>query len=76
MQKGLEDMQKIQEETRNELKDRREKGLENVRQYQEDLKKKTVFREKINTVENRIAGKKEEKVAVVEEKMEKKLRRK
>ncbi|GFY22113.1 uncharacterized protein TNCV_3297571 [Trichonephila clavipes] len=80
MQKGLEEMQKSQEETKKELKDKIEKGLENVQKCQDlknSLEKKIdSVEEKINTVEDRIAGKWEQEIAVVEEKMKKKVEEK
>ncbi|GFX37837.1 transposable element Tcb2 transposase [Trichonephila clavipes] len=79
----MQNMQISQEETKNELKDRMEKGLENVQKCQEDLKnslekKIDHVEEKIKNVEEKIALKVEEKIAVVEktvvveEKIEKK----
>ncbi|GFT14134.1 hypothetical protein TNCV_1208931 [Trichonephila clavipes] len=64
-------MRKSQEETKNELKDRMEKGLENVQKCQEE--QKYSLEEKIVTMEEKIALKVEEKIAVVEEKIEKKV---
>ncbi|GFU53116.1 hypothetical protein TNCV_3098991 [Trichonephila clavipes] len=74
-------MQKSQEETKNELKERMEnmqrrqetkermeKGVENVQKCQ-DLNNS--LEEKINCVENRIAEKMVEEIAIVEEKIEK-----
>ncbi|GFW15773.1 uncharacterized protein TNCV_3582711 [Trichonephila clavipes] len=77
MQKGLND-------TKNELKERIEKGqeeikqevqkgLENVQQCQVELKNS--LEEKINSVEDRIPGKMKEEVTVVEEKVGKEIER-
>ncbi|GFT31365.1 hypothetical protein TNCV_608071 [Trichonephila clavipes] len=70
----MDDMQRSQEETKNELKDRMEKGLENVQKCQEDLKnslekKIDNVEEKINSVEEKIALKVavEENIVVVGE---------
>ncbi|GFX57707.1 retrovirus-related Pol polyprotein from transposon 412 [Trichonephila clavipes] len=71
MQKGLDDsknelkerMQKGQEETKQEM----QKGLEIVQKCQEELKDS--LEEKISSVEDRIAEKMKEAIAVVEEKM-------
>ncbi|GFT08309.1 uncharacterized protein TNCV_1439081 [Trichonephila clavipes] len=62
----MENMQKSQEETKNELKNRMEKNLENVHKCQEDLRNTL---EKIDSMEEKIALKVEEKVAIVEEKV-------
>ncbi|GFW27973.1 uncharacterized protein TNCV_768531 [Trichonephila clavipes] len=71
IRKGLEDMQKSQVETKNELKERMKKGLENVQTCQEEMKNS--LEEKIDSVEEKIALKVEEKIAVVEENIEKKV---
>ncbi|GFV86650.1 acylamino-acid-releasing enzyme [Trichonephila clavipes] len=63
--------EKRQEETKNELKDRMEKGLENVPKCQEELKNS--LEEKIDSIEEKIALQVEEKISVVEEKMKKKV---
>ncbi|GFU89542.1 uncharacterized protein TNCV_4803041 [Trichonephila clavipes] len=71
-------MKKSQEETKNELKEGMQKGLEEMQKSQEETKnelKDKMEKEKINTVEDRIAGKMEE-IAVVEEKREKKIEEK
>ncbi|GFY15558.1 hypothetical protein TNCV_1282061 [Trichonephila clavipes] len=81
MQKGLEDMQKSQQETKNELVER----MENTQRCQEEIKERmekgqedlrNTFEKKIDSVEKKIALKVEEKIVVVEEKMEKKVEEK
>ncbi|GFU35201.1 uncharacterized protein TNCV_2106421 [Trichonephila clavipes] len=81
----MENMQKSQEETKNELKEGMQKGLEDMQKgqermqkCQEDLKntlekKIDNVEEKINSVEEKIALKVKEKIAVFEEKIEKKV---
>ncbi|GFW77834.1 uncharacterized protein TNCV_3404091 [Trichonephila clavipes] len=67
MQKSLDHMQRSQEEIKQEM----QKGLENVQKCQEELKNS--LEEKINSVEDRIAGKLKEEITVVEEKMGKEI---
>ncbi|GFY18155.1 uncharacterized protein TNCV_2045611 [Trichonephila clavipes] len=67
MQKSLDHMQRSQEETKQEM----QKGLENVQKCQEELKNS--LEEKINSVEDRIAGKLKEEITVVEDKMGKEI---
>ncbi|GFU77777.1 uncharacterized protein TNCV_1137851 [Trichonephila clavipes] len=81
MQKGLEDMQKSQKETKNELKERmenrqrsQEETKERMEKGQEDLR--NTLEKKIDSVKEKIALKVEEKIVVVEEKMEKKVEEK
>ncbi|GFX85751.1 hypothetical protein TNCV_2471531 [Trichonephila clavipes] len=76
----MENMQRSQEETKNESKEGMQKGLEDMQKgqermqkCQEDLKnalekKINNVEEKINSVEEKIALKVEKKIAVVEEK--------
>ncbi|GFW53712.1 hypothetical protein TNCV_1078131 [Trichonephila clavipes] len=77
MQKGLEDMQKIQEETKNELKDRMEKGQEETKKEmqncQEDLK--NTLEKKIDNVEEKINKKKVgEEIERIKEQVEEKIK--
>ncbi|GFY22570.1 uncharacterized protein TNCV_2178311 [Trichonephila clavipes] len=81
MQKGLQDMQKIQEETKAELKERmenmqrsQEETKERMEKGQEDLR--NTLEKKIDSAEEKIALKVDEKIVVVEEKMEKKVEEK
>ncbi|GFU50484.1 uncharacterized protein TNCV_2042841, partial [Trichonephila clavipes] len=67
MQKSLDHMQRNQEETKQEM----QKGLENVQKCQEELKNS--LEEKINSMDDRIAGKLKEEITVVEEKMGKEI---
>ncbi|GFV14564.1 uncharacterized protein TNCV_3999151 [Trichonephila clavipes] len=79
-QKGLEDMQKSQEETENELKERmenmqrsQEETKERMEKSQEDLR--NTLEKKIDSVEEKIALKVEEKLVVVEEKWKRNFRK-
>ncbi|GFX93935.1 uncharacterized protein TNCV_3412981 [Trichonephila clavipes] len=64
----MENVQRSQEETKNELKEWR-KAKKRLR------RKWRICREKINSVEDRIAGKMKEEIAVVEEKVGKEIER-
>ncbi|GFT65329.1 uncharacterized protein TNCV_1559761 [Trichonephila clavipes] len=81
----MKNMQRSQEKTKNELKEGMQKSLEDmqkgqdrIQKCQEDLKnalekKIDNVEEKINSVKEKIAWNVEEKIAVVEEKIEKKV---
>ncbi|GFY32810.1 retrovirus-related Pol polyprotein from transposon 412 [Trichonephila clavipes] len=72
-QERMDNMQRSQEQTKNELKEKIEKGQEETKKGQEDLKnsfekKFDTVEEKINSVEEKIALKVEERIGAVEKK--------